>query len=214
MPNLVNTFYKPYRASLTHRPFQATVVAKTGAAVKNNGGTFFAGGLITAGASAPFITYSNSLLGIRSGFNGSVPYLISDENIGTTTAISSGNFAQMEANQYILFGYTKKVAGIANAALSIQGHFGAGSPGESRALEFLRTSHYVLGGNTTGGASFTSGGWDYITGWPLVNPLPNSQNWVGVSPSGQAGSYKIPGRLSFIQGAKTPLVVSYSAKND
>lgn len=176
-----------------------------GTGVKNNGGTLFYGG--TVAATSP-ITVSMGItsLGFRSGVSEPKPILEGSENVGTSKPYSAGNFANMVAGQYILFGYSKQVAGQANNAIAIGGSMGF-KISQNYALSYVRTSHYVLTA-----VNGTQSGWNYVTGQPITVPVSISQDTV--NSDAYKGTYLIPGRISFLSTGKLITTQNYAAKTD
>jgi hypothetical protein len=185
------------------------IVNAKGTGYRNNGGTVFYGG--TVPANAP-ITQSLGVayLGHRSGISETKPIYSSDRETGTAKALSAGQFANMVPGQYIIFGNTQKLANVANTLLSITGSYGRGRNGQNNSLSYVRTTHYVLGGDGGGGSA--AGGWDYVTGRPKTQPLVTTVDSIGVET--YPGTYSIPGRITFFPTGKLATTVSYSAKND
>ena len=184
-------------------------IAAKGTGTKNNGGTVFYGGTVPANnpiSQSLGITY----LGFRSGISEAKPILSGDKETGTTQALSTGQFANMVPGQYVIFGNTPKLANVASTLLNIQGSYGRGRNGQNGALSYVRTSHYVLGGNGTAGSA--PGGWNSVTGRPIQDPPAVSKDTVNAD--AYPGTYAIPSRITFFPTGKLATTVSTPAKTD
>lgn len=112
-------------------------------------------------------------------------------------AISSGTFATIAADKYIMAGFTNQIAGIPNRQFN--------SPGFSSNRGNQNISN--LWRNTT--RERTTGGWYYQTGLPV-----NAQHSRDKISNETNSSYFSPGRLTYLFGSQIPFSQSYKPRND
>ncbi len=113
-------------------------------------------------------------------------------------ATSGGKFLIMTQNKYIILGFTSVIAGVANTLLNSPG---LAYRGVSQNINFTGYANSVKKAQT--------GGWQYMTGQAIDIEPSRDQ----ISHEVQT-TYASPGRISYLQGALTPLTKSYQAKTD
>ncbi len=178
--------------------------AISGNTVRNNGGTIMFGGTLQTTvptANGTVFAVSNSLgntyFGYRSGINGSLVPL-SPSGFGVSKALSSGNFASMTAQKYIMIGLAnQQIAGVASTLLLSPGAW-YGRKNENSYVGFVRNSAYIM-----------TGGWNYITGQPIFR-----RDETTSIPNETLPTYAIPGKLCYMVTGVTAKTDVFKAKND
>ena len=140
---------------------------------------------------------SLSTIGYHQGYGSVIPATVSQQ--AYVIKGQPNSFNKLIAGQYVINGFSSKLAGVANPAVQSPGSFGARVTNHY-SLSYFRTTRINLGG-----------GWSYINGFPLnaVDAID-----LGVGPGEVFPTYSIPGRITYLQGAKTAITVSYKAKTD
>ena len=163
----------------------------------NNGGTILWGGNIKPGSTNVSQALGLTVVGYHQGYGSVIPATVSQQ--AYVIKGQPNSFNKLIAGQYVINGFSSKLAGVANPAVQSPGSFGARVTNHY-SLSYFRTTRINLGG-----------GWSYINGFPLnaVDAID-----LGVGPGEVFPTYSIPGRITYLQGAKTAITVSYKPKTD
>lgn len=168
-----------------------TVAAKTGVGRKDNGGTILMGGNI-AGTNFQAIGYTYHAN--HTGYGATISN--TGGNFPVTKALTSGGINTMTVGKYVLMRMCTQLNGVANTTLNS----GAGDFGR-RNLYYnstIRTRRLVL-----------TGGWNYVTGRPIA-----AADAIDTFTAETFPTRAIPGKLTYMYGAKLAKVDSYKARND
>lgn len=157
-----------------------------------NGGTIFAGGIISS--PVLFNKMSFPYMGAGSRNSENHPQI---NNNDVTASNPNGTFATMVQDQYVILTFNSQLAGVSTNIL--------GSP----------SNHNVKSQNISDGYVDTvqvnrGGGWYYNNGLP-VHPVSSRDN-IGVE--AYPGSYLVPSRLFTLMTGKIPTTQNTASKND
>ena len=117
---------------------------------------------------------------------------------GVKIARSGGNFNKMVAGEYLLTGYSTKIAGISDNTLKY--------PAVESAT-YARTSINRAESRRT--RKIVTAGWNYVTGQPLSNPAVSTDTFGNDDTSRPTRS--IPGEFVYHEGKGTPTQANYRA---
>lgn len=175
--------------------------------IRNNGGTVLNGGNINTTLSNVTQSLGISVLGFRSGSNGSItvgPFVPTAGVYGTrsiTAAITGRRYNGMATGKYIMVRFTPEIAGVATTLLTTGASDFGRLPYPARVSNRIRTQRVLM-----------NGGWSYVTGRTILG---FGQNAFGdVLAAEPFPTRAIPGRLTYATSGVSRTVQNYKAATD
>ncbi len=180
--------------------------AAKGSGVKNNGGTVLYGGNINTTLNNVTQALGLTVVGFRSGANGSILSPAFVPTAGTygircTTNAVSGDYGKMTAGKYIMIRFTSQIAGTASSLLNSGAADFGRLPYPGNVSDRIRTQRILL-----------NGGWNYVTGKLALGFGRNDFGDVLTHESFPTRA--VPGRILYRTSGVSFTSQNYQAKTD
>lgn len=166
----------------------------SGSTTRNNNGTILLGGNVSA--TGP-VTNAPDKTVLGAGAT-PPPSPKNSANVGTTKAVSAGNFAKLASGSYVVYGgdITTTLAGVSNTEIA-----------NTASDEHRKRVNQITSRRTV---RITS--WDYRTGTPTYHASNPSNDSFGADHAADNTTKAIPGELVYRIGKPVPTQADYPAR--